>query len=78
MTMRATALVLCGAAALVLAGCGEKMAGAVKRSDTPAFQGAAEPSAFTAGAWKAGDRNSWEQELRRRTQTQNEYVRIQP
>ena len=28
--------------------------------------------------WKAGDRNSWEQELRHRTQSQNEYVRIQP
>lgn len=78
MTKRATALVLCGAA-LALAGCGEKMAGAVKKMDTPAYQGApAEPSAFTASGWKPGDRNSWEQELRHRTQSQNEYVRIQP
>lgn len=77
MIMRATALMLCGAA-LVLGGCGEKMAGAAKKSDTPAYEGAAEPSAFIAGGWKAGDRNSWEQELRHRTQSQNEYVRIQP
>lgn len=77
MTTRVTVLVLCGAA-LVLSACGEKMAGAVKRSDTPAYDGTKEPSAFVAGGWKAGDRNSWEQELCHRTQSQNEYVRIQP
>lgn len=77
--MSTRAMALCvGAAALLLAGCGEKMAGAVKQSDSAAYQGASEANAFVASGWKAGDRGSWEQELRQRTQTQNEYVRIRP
>ena len=73
--MRATtALVLCGAA-LALAACGEKTAGAAKKSDVPAWQGSTAASAYMANGWKAGDQTAWEQQLRNRTQGQNEYAR---
>jgi len=70
-----TALVLCGAA-LALAACGEKTAGAVKKSDVPAFQGSTGASAYAADGWKAGDQASWEQQMRTRNQGQNEYARV--
>ncbi|HKB52725.1 MAG TPA: hypothetical protein VKD22_01920 [Ramlibacter sp.] len=62
---------------LALAACTEKTQtiGEGSRHDTPAFQGPA--TAFTAPGWKAGDRNSWEQELKTRTVNgQNEYTRV--
>ncbi len=69
-----TALLLC-CAAFALAACGEKTAGAVKKSDVPAFQGSTGASAYVANGWKAGDQAAWEQQLRNRTQGQNEYAR---
>ena len=60
-------------AALTLAACGEQpqVLGGT-RQDTPAFKGTGMP--FTAGGWQAGDRASWEAQLRTRAQnTQNEY-----
>jgi len=69
-----TALVLCGAA-IALAACGEKTAGAAKKSDVPAWQGSTGASAYMANGWKAGDQTAWEQQLRNRTQGQNEYSR---
>jgi hypothetical protein len=68
-------IVLC-VAALVVA-CGEKpqtTSEAVKKSDTQSWQGA-ENSYVTPG-WKEGDRASWEEHLRTRTQAQNEYIKI--
>ncbi len=59
-----------------LAACGEKpqTMGGVK-SDAAPFEGA--KNAFVAPGWKAGDKASWEQGLKARTQrTQNEYTRI--
>ena len=59
-----------------LAACGEKQQtmGGVK-SDVAAFEGAKNP--FVVSGWKPGDKTSWEQELKARTQrTQNEYSRI--
>lgn len=59
-----------------LAGCGEKpqSMGGVK-SDVAAFEGAQNP--FVVPGWKAGDKTSWEQQLKTRTQnTQNEYMKI--
>ena len=56
------------AAVLALAACGEKpqsMQGSVKQ-DTAAFQGTGMP--FAATGWKAGDKGSWEAQLRKRTQ----------
>lgn len=69
-----TAWVLCGAV-LALSACGEKTEGAAKKSDVPAYQGSTGPSAFAANGWKAGDQAAWEQQLRHRAQSQNEYSR---
>jgi hypothetical protein len=69
-----TAFVL-GCAVVALAGCGEKTAGAVKKSDVPAFQGSTGASAYMANGWKAGDQTAWDQQLRNRAQGQNEYSR---
>ena len=74
MNKRASVLVLCGAA-VALAACGEKTAGAAKKADTPAYQGSTGASAFAADGWKAGERAAWEQQLRARAQNQNEYAR---
>ena len=64
------------AAALLAAGCGEKpqSLGAVKQ-DSAAFQGTGMP--YTVPGWKQGDRASWEQQLKTRTQTgQNDYTKV--
>ena len=62
------------AAVVLLSACGEKtqeMGGAV-RQDTAAFNGT--QTLFVASGWKQGDKTSWEQQLRVRTQNgQNEY-----
>jgi hypothetical protein len=62
-------------AVLALAACGEKTAGAVKKSDVPAFQGSTSASAYNANGWKPGDQTAWDQQLRTRSQGQNEYNR---
>ncbi len=76
--------VLRSAAALVslltLVACGEKQqtidTGARRSSDAPAWSvsDAAEP-AFAAPGWKAGDKAAWEEQIRKRNQAQNDYVR---
>jgi hypothetical protein len=71
--MRSSLLLCC--AALALGACGEKTAGAVKKSDVPAFQGSTGASAYLANGWKASDHAAWEQQLRNRNQGQNEYSR---
>jgi hypothetical protein len=71
--MRIVLLLSCSA--LALAACGEKTAGAAKKADLPAFQGSTGASAYMADGWKAGDRSAWDQQLRTRTQGQNEYAR---
>jgi hypothetical protein len=67
-----------GAFALLLfCGCGEKAQTATasaKKSDTPAYEGAHDP--FVVPGWKAGDKASWEQQVRTRAQGQNEYSRL--
>ncbi len=46
-----------------------------KQPDSPAFQGAALP--FAAPGWKQGDKVSWEQHLKTRTQNgQNDYAKV--
>jgi hypothetical protein len=74
MRMRTTALML-SCAALALIACGEKTAGAVKKSDVPAFQGSTGASAYMANGWKPSDQTAWDQQLRTRSQGQNEYTR---
>jgi hypothetical protein len=69
MRARITFLVLAAA----LAGCGEKPQTTTKKVDAHAWEGARDP--FVASGWKAGDRASWEQQMRTRAQGQNEYAR---
>ncbi|HXD39689.1 MAG TPA: lipoprotein [Ramlibacter sp.] len=46
-----------------------------KRPDAAAFQGTGTP--FAAPGWKPGDRISWEQHLKTRTQNgQNDYAKV--
>ena len=65
------------AACLLLGACGERpQAMGQRKSDAPAWSGAAaEPAAYTAGNWKAGDAAAWEAQLKTRSQGQNEYSR---
>ncbi|HXC38363.1 MAG TPA: hypothetical protein VN667_05410 [Burkholderiales bacterium] len=45
------------------------------RPDTAAFQGTGTP--FAAPGWKPGDKISWEQQLKTRTQNgQNDYAKV--
>lgn len=70
--MRTTLLI---SAIVVLSACGDKpqSAGGVK-GDVAPYQGV--DNKFAAPGWKAGDKTSWEQALKARTQnTQNEYTR---
>lgn len=70
-------ILLAGAAVLALAACGEKpqTIGTGVKSDAAAFQGTNMP--YAANGWKQGDKGSWEQQLKTRTQTtQNEYARV--
>ena len=46
---------------------------AMKKSDGKAWDGA--QNAYVAEGWKAGDKASWETQLRQRAQSQNEYNR---
>ena len=65
------------AMAAALAACTEKpqtLSGGV-RQDTAAFQGTG--TAFSAAGWKPGDKTSWEQQLKTRTQNgQNDYAKV--
>ena len=63
----------------VLGGCAERVQTAEagrRKVDTAAWttSDAATP-AFTAAGWKAGDKTAWEEQLRKRSQGQNEYQR---
>ena len=68
-------LIVLTSAIVLLSACGDKpqSAGGVK-GDVAPFQGV--DNKFAAPGWKAGDKTSWEQALKARTQnTQNEYTR---
>jgi outer membrane biogenesis lipoprotein LolB len=67
-------------AALALAGCGEREQtagqGGTKKSDAKVWQGA-QSASYTASGWKAGDKDSWEAQMKTRAQQgQNEYTRV--
>lgn len=64
-------------AALALAACGEKPQSMKEsaKQDAAAFNGTGMP--FAAPGWKAGDKASWEAQLRTRAQnSQNEYNKV--
>ena len=47
-----------------------------KKVDAPAWTSSdAATPAFTAPGWKVGDKAAWEEQLRKRSQGQNDYVR---
>lgn len=70
-------LVAAAAAVAALAACGEKpqtLESGVK-VDSHAFQGTGMP--YASPGWKQGDKTSWEQHVKTRTQQgQNEYTKV--
>jgi hypothetical protein len=59
-----------------LAACGEKpqtLDSDAKKVDAKAWEQSNSP--FVAGGWKSGDKTSWDEQLRMRAQSQNEYAR---
>lgn len=65
-----------GAVAIALAGCGEKpqvLEAGKKKPDAKSWESASSP--YVATGYKPGDKAAWEQQLRTRAQTQNEYAR---
>jgi hypothetical protein len=81
MSKRPTIARVTGAAAIALAmaglsGCGEEpqQGTQTRKVDTQAWDGA--EARFTAGGWTAGDRTSWERQIKQRNQRQNEYLRV--
>ena len=63
--------------AVSLAACGEKPQSAspsVKKADGKVWE--ASDNAYVAAGWKAGDRSSWEEQMRKRAQSQNEYATV--
>ena len=64
---------------LLIAACTEKpqTISQNSKSDKAAFEGTGVPAPFSATGWKAGDKNSWEQEMKVRTQMgQNDYNKV--
>ena len=61
-------------AVVALGGCAEKaQVAATKKIDGNPWESS--PSAYLAQGWKGGDQASWEQQLKARSQNQNEYSR---
>lgn len=62
--------------AVGLAGCGERThseASVAKRGEQPAWDAAANP--FVVPGWKSGDKASWQEQMVKRAQNQNDYLR---
>ncbi len=60
---------------LVLAACTEKpQAVGTSKADMQAWQGAQDP--FVVPGWTVGDKASWQAQMRKRAQPQNEYLRM--
>ena len=73
-----TRFLLISASLAVLAGCSEFDQSTAEfqsyPGDTPAWQGAKNP--YMQQGWTAGDKTSWEKQLRTRIQDQDEYVKV--
>lgn len=72
---RGAVLVSIFGGALLLAGCEKAQISqpATKKPDIAPYQGT--DNAFAQKDWKRGDQASWEQQMRNRSQGQNEYSR---
>ena len=61
--------------ALAVAGCGERQERSVSvRAVQPPWDAAANP--FVVSGWQSGDQASWQQQMTKRAQNQNEYLRV--
>jgi hypothetical protein len=73
------AMLMAATVAVPLSGCGQKAdgaGGAVKKSDTKAWEGPTTNAVHAAEGFKAGDKVAWEAQLKARTERgQNEYTR---
>lgn len=81
MRARSVVAIVAALGLVALAGCGEKpQAAAYKQGkyqgkpDTLPWDNA--PLAYGSAKWDKGNKTSWEDEIKTRTQSQNEYVRI--
>ena len=81
MKTRTVVAIVAALGLVALAGCGEKpQAVAYKQGkyqgkpDTLPWDNA--PLAYGSAKWDKGNKTSWEDEIKSRTQSQNEYVRI--
>jgi hypothetical protein len=72
------ALALLALLAALLSGCGERVQTsdqfAGRRGLQPAWDAAANP--FVVPGWKSGDQASWQAQMTKRAQNQNEYMRL--
>ena len=67
---------LIAVAALALAGCTEQSSGA--KPDQKSSEVADNNYVATAKPWTSGDKATWEQTMKLRSQGQNDYVRSKP
>lgn len=79
MIKRTLTLAALAAAVMALSACGDQpqeMTGAGIKQDSAPHQGVGS-SQYAQSGWKAGDRSSWEQQLKSRAQYgQNDYTRM--
>ena len=61
-------------AVLVLGGCAERAQSVGSRAAQPPWDAAANP--FVVPGWKTGDQASWQQQMTKRAQNQNDYARV--
>ena len=74
--MKSLGLLAALAALSMLGACAEKsQVAATRKSDGKPWEGA--QNAYVVQGWKVGDQASWEQQLKARSQNQNEYARTQ-
>jgi len=66
-------LALCAAVGLTACEKPQVSEAAKRKPDTPAYQGT--DNAYADSGWKRGDAKSWEEQLRKRSQGQDEYSR---
>lgn len=68
--------VLAAVALLLLGACSEKpQTAGTHTSDQQAWNGSVQ-KAFDAPGWKPGDKASWEEQIKQRNRSQNEFVRM--
>ena len=75
--MRRIAVFACALLLAALAACGKPSgsdAAVSRKAGQPAWDAAANP--FVVAGWTSGDRASWQEQMNKRAQTQNEFLRV--